>query len=250
MTAPIIAGAEPWSTGDGPAGVLVLHGFTGNPQSMRPLAEVLATAGFAVELPLLPGHGTAVEDMEPTRWEDWTAAAASAYDTLCERCDRVMVAGLSMGGTLSCWLAARHAEIAGLALVNPLIETPAPEFRAAVEELVADGTEIVPGVGSDIAKDGVAELAYPGTPLRAALSLFEGVAAIEPLLPTVTCPVLLLSSCEDHVVAPASGDVLVARVGGPIERVWLEHSFHVATLDNDAPVIEERVLDFARQVLD
>jgi carboxylesterase len=217
---------------------------------MRPLAEVLATAGFAVELPLLPGHGTAVEDMEPTRWEDWTAAAASAYDTLCERCDRVMVTGLSMGGSLSCWLAARHVEIAGLALVNPLIEPPAPEFTAAVEELVDDGTELAPGVGSDIAKEGAVELAYSGTPLRAALSLFDGVAELEPMLPMVTCPVLLLSSRQDHVVAPASGDLLEARVGGPIERVWLERSYHVATLDFDAPVIEERVLGFAREVLD
>ncbi len=73
MTAPIIPGAEPWSAPGGSNGVLVLHGFTGNPQSMRPLAEALAAAGFTVELPLLPGHGTAVEDMVPTRWEDWSA---------------------------------------------------------------------------------------------------------------------------------------------------------------------------------
>ncbi len=53
-----IPGAEPWSAAGGPLGVLVLHGFTGNPQSMRSLAEAFAAAGYTVELPLLPGHGT------------------------------------------------------------------------------------------------------------------------------------------------------------------------------------------------
>ena len=78
VTAPILPGAEPWSAAGGSHGVLVLHGFTGNPQSMRPLAEACAAAGFTVELPLLPGHGTAVEDMVPTRWEDWSARRRGA----------------------------------------------------------------------------------------------------------------------------------------------------------------------------
>ena len=101
--------------------MLVLHGFTGNPQSMRPLAEAVAAAGFTVEMPLLPGHGTAIEDMIPTRFEDWSSAAEAVYDELAARCDKVIVSGLSMGGTLACWLATRHPEIAGIAVVNPLV---------------------------------------------------------------------------------------------------------------------------------
>ena len=75
MTAPIVPGAEPASFTGGPHGILVLHGFTGDPSSMRPLAESLAAAGYTVELPRLPGHGTAMEDMLPTRWADWSGAA-------------------------------------------------------------------------------------------------------------------------------------------------------------------------------
>ena len=75
MTAPIIPDAEPWSRQGGSHGVLVLHGFTGNPQSVRGLALVLADAGFTVEMPLLPGHGTEIADMLPTRWKDWSEAA-------------------------------------------------------------------------------------------------------------------------------------------------------------------------------
>ncbi len=91
-------GAEPFTHDGGPAGVLVLHGFTGNPQSMRPLAEALAAEGYTVDLPLLPGHGTAVEDMVPTRWSDYAAAAEAAYERLAGRCEAVALVGAVDGG--------------------------------------------------------------------------------------------------------------------------------------------------------
>ena len=249
MTAPIITGAEPWSHRGGTHGVLVLHGFTGNPQSMRPLAEAVAAAGFTVDLPLFPGHGTAVEDMVPTRWDDWSAAAEAAYQGLAGRCDKVVVTGLSMGGTLSCWLAEHHPEIDGIAVVNPLVDPPPAEFTDGIRALIDAGTEVIDGIGSDIAKDGSTEAAYPRTPLAAALSLFEGVATVAPHLGDIHCPTLLLSSRQDHVVDPVSGDMLAAGVAGPIERVHLENSYHVATLDNDAPLIEQKVVDFVIKVM-
>src|SRR3954449_6631554 len=122
-------GAEPFSAAGGPDAVLVVHGFTGNPQSMRPLAEAFAAAGFTVELPLLPGHGTAIEDMIPTGWADYSAAAEAAYQDLAGRCQKVVVAGLSMGGTLTVWLAAQHPEIAGIVLVNALVDPPDPSLK-------------------------------------------------------------------------------------------------------------------------
>jgi carboxylesterase len=243
-----MAGCAPYSAEGGPAGVLVLHGFTGNPQSMRPLAEALAAAGFTVELPLLPGHGTAVEDMVPTRWDDWSGAAEAAFQALAARCDRVVVAGLSMGGTLTCWLAERHPHLAGIALVNPLVQPLDAESRAGLAALLEAGTEVFDAIGSDIKKEGAVEAAYAGTPLAPLLSLMEGADEVLAGLAGIHCPVLLCSSREDHVVEPVSGDVLEASVSGPVERVMLEDSYHVATLDNDAPLIEERVVDFARSV--
>lgn len=249
VTAPVLPGAEPYSHAGGPVGVLVLHGFTGNPQSMRPLAEAMAADGYSVELPLLPGHGTAVEDLLPMRWADWSRAADAAYGDLARRSAGVVVVALSAGGTLACWLAEHHREILGLALVNPFIDPPAESFRDALREVLASGTGVAPGVGSDIAKQGVRELAYEGTPLAAALSLFEGIDEVAAHLDRVACPVLLLSSRNDHVVPSSSGDVLVAAVSGPVERVWLENSFHVATLDLDAEEVTARVRAFVRSVL-
>src|SRR2546421_3763826 len=148
MTAPILSGAEPWSAQGGPDGALVLHGFTGNPQSMRGLAEALAGAGLAVELPLLPGHGTSIEDMLPTRWTDWSTAAEDAYADLAGRSRRLVVAGLSMGGALAVWLAARHPELAGVVAINPFIEPPAESFREMLRSALDAGTETMPGIGS------------------------------------------------------------------------------------------------------
>ncbi|HZU80586.1 MAG TPA: alpha/beta fold hydrolase [Acidimicrobiales bacterium] len=245
----VLPGAEPFSRQGGPAGVLVLHGFTGNPQSLRPLAEALAEAGFTVELPLLPGHGTAMEDMIPTRWADWSGAAEAAYTSLAGRCESVAVAALSMGGTLACLLAERHPEIRGLTLVNPMLEPPAESFRDVLRGVLESGTEVAPGVGSDIAMEGSVELAYPGSPIEAALSLFEGVDEVAAGLERIVCPILLFSSRQDHVVPSTNGDYLVSHARVPVERVWLERSYHVATLDYDRDTIESGTVAFMRRVL-
>jgi carboxylesterase len=242
-------GAEPYSATGDARGALVLHGFTGNPQSMRGLALAMTDAGFTVELPLLPGHGTDVSDMVPTRWPQWCEAAVDAYTALSARCDAVAVIGLSMGGSLAVWLAEHHPDVAALSLVNPLVTPPDAATTDFIQAMIDAGDEVAPGIGSDIAQEGSVESAYPGLPLEAALSLFEGVAEVEALLGSVTCPVLLFTSTQDHVVDPASSEVLKAGVKGPVEQVVLERSFHVATLDFDKDEIEARTVEFLTGVL-
>lgn len=248
MTAPIMAGAEPFSADGGPNGVLVCHGFTGNPGSMRSLAVAFAEAGFTVDLPLWPGHGTSVDDMLETGWDDWAGAAEAAYTSLAERCSRVVVAGLSMGGTLTAWLASRHPEIAGIVLVNPAVEPPAASFVEMMQGTVDAGVPVIPGIGSDIAMPGMSEGAYEGTPVVPLLSLIAAQAVLAESLSEIRCPVLLFTSPQDHVVPPSSSDYLTERVSGPVERVTCARSYHVATMDFDREEIEQRSIDFARKV--
>lgn len=249
MSDPILPGAEPWSAeGTNGHGVLVLHGFTGNPSSMRPLAEAVHAAGFTVEMPLLPGHGTSLDDMLKTGWADWSSAAEAALTDLASRVDKVVVAGLSMGGTLTVWLASRHPELAGYAVVNPYVEVPAESFIELVTGLKDAGNEIIPAIGSDIAMPDVQENAYQGTPIEPLLSLFAGVAELGPKLGEISMPGLVFTSTHDHVVPPTSSDLLAESVAGPLERVTLEKSFHVATLDYEAAEIEEGVVAFAHRV--
>jgi carboxylesterase len=245
--ADVLPGAEPFSAEGGPVGVLVLHGFTGNPSSMRPLAEAFAAAGHAVECPRLPGHGTRVEDMLDTTWADWSAAAEAALESLQARTERVVVAGLSMGGSLTCWLGTRHPELAGLICVNPAV-APSDDMRALVASMVDAGETLMDGIGSDVADPDVVESAYPQTPLAPLLSMFEVSAEILPELGRIAVPLLLFTSTQDHVVPPTDSDVLAGAVSGPVERVTLERSYHVATIDYDRDLIIRTSLEFISRV--
>lgn len=248
MTAPIIPGAEPESIDGGPNGALVLHGFTSNPNSMKGVAHALADAGFAVELPLLPGHGTAVEDMLSTGWSDWLGAAEEAYGKLAARVPgKVVVVGLSMGGALTCWLASDHPELAGVVVINGVVTEP-EGMGDLVKGLLDSGQELMDGIGSDIADPDVHESAYPETPVRPLVSLLEAAGEFRERLPRIACPVLIVTSRQDHVVPPENSDVLAASVKGPVERLWLERSYHVATQDYDKAEVESATVDFARRV--
>src|SRR3954452_7292293 len=206
MSAPIIPGAEPESIDGGPNGALVLHGFTGNCNSMRGIAHALAGAGFAVELPLLPGHGTTVEEMNTTTWHDWSAAAEEALEKLEARVPgKVVVVGLSMGGSLTGWLGTRHPEVAGLAFINAAVTLP-DGMREGVKALLESGAEYMDGIGSDIADPDMTESAYQQTPLKPLLSLLDAEEETLPNLGNITCPSLVITSRQDHVVPPENSD--------------------------------------------
>jgi carboxylesterase len=244
----LLPGAEPWSGGDGSHGALTLHGFTGNPGSMRGLAETLAHAGFAVELPRLPGHGTTVEEMLTTRWDDWLSEVESAFHRLTARCERIVVVGQSMGGSLATWMAAHRDEVAGLVGINPLVEPPAPEAVEMLRGMVEHGEAMMPGVGSDIADPDVVESAYDGTPIEPLLSVLDALEVLAPRLGEIDCPTLIITSRQDHVVPVNNSEFLAERVAGPVERVWLERSYHVATMDCERDEVETRTVAFARKV--
>lgn len=230
-------------------GVLVLHGFTGNPISMRPLADAMAALGHCVEMPLLPGHGTTIDDMLDSTWADWTGEVAAAHHRLARRSDRIVVMGLSMGGALTLWSGLELGGIVGLVCINPATTPLAPEVVDMITEMVADGTEIAPAISGDIADPDVQENGYDGTPLRALLSFMnDGTAPITNRYGELTVPLLLITSRQDHTVEPANSEHLAATYGGEVEHVWLERSYHVATLDYDAGDINRLAGEFVARV--
>ncbi|MEU3724952.1 alpha/beta fold hydrolase [Streptomyces sp. NPDC031705] len=231
---PVLPGAEPFRHEGGEVGVLLCHGFTGSPQSLRPWAEYLAERGLTVSLPLLPGHGTRWQDMQLTGWQDWYAEVDRALRELLERCTQVFVFGLSMGGALTLRLAARHGDaISGIVLVNPANKVHDPlAFALPVARHFVRSTA---GIASDIAKPGSVEVGYDRVPTRAAHSLRKFFQLVDTELPQVTQPLLLLHSPQDHVVPPVDSARILARVSSTdVTETLLEQSYHVATLDHDA----------------
>ena len=252
---PVAPAAEPFYADAVPAdrdgqrvGVLLVQGFTGSPASMVPWGRYLADRGLGVAVPRLPGHGTTWRELNRTRWSDWYGEVERAFEKLQANNDRVVVGGLSMGGALSLRLAAdRGRDVAGVVLVNPALSTRRKDVLAlpVLQHVVPS----FPGIANDIKKPGVDECAYPRTPLRAARSMMSAWKPLRDDLPRVTQPLLLFRSSVDHVADPTSATVIRAAVSSRdlTERV-LENSYHVATLDHDAPIIFEESAQFIRRV--
>ncbi|MZE77946.1 alpha/beta hydrolase [Streptomyces xinghaiensis] len=240
----VLPGAEPFHHEGGDIGVLLCHGFTGSPQSMRPWADFLAGHGYTVSLPLLPGHGTRWQDMQLTGWQDWYAEVDRGLRGLTARCRQVFVCGLSMGGALALRLAAKHGdEISGIVVVNPVNRVHG--LSAYALPVARHLVRTTKGLASDIAKGGVQEAAYDRVPLHAAHSLRRFLRLLDAELPQVTQPLLLLHSARDHVVSPADSARILSRVSSTdVTETLLERSYHVATLDYDAERIFQDSHDF------
>lgn len=214
---------------------------------MRPIAEALAGHGHSVELPLLPGHGTTVEDMIQTGFDDWSNHVDQVYVELASRTDRVVVVGLSMGGTLTLWLASRRPELAGIVVINAAA-VPDEDTRDGVKAFIESGAEVLDAIRGDIAKPDTPEVAYDQTPLRPLLSLQDALVDLQDHLPSIAVPTLIIVSEQDHVVPPESSDHIASMISTDPQRLTLADSFHVATLDYDQDRIIDAVVEFVSVV--
>lgn len=245
---PLAPGAQPWSSDpagpDSRIGVLLIHGFTGSPASMTPWGKALSEHGWTIRVPRLPGHGSRWQDMNLTTWEDWYAEAERNLRELQATCDQVFVCGLSMGGSLTLRLAEKHgSDIAGIVLVNPAVHSERPDRHLL--PVISKFLKAFPGISNDIAKPGQDEIAYGKIPLKAAHSLSQLWKLIKSDIAQVTQPVILFRSLQDHVVEASNAQWILEHVSSADkEEVLLENSFHVATLDYDAPLIQERSAEF------
>jgi carboxylesterase len=245
---PVLPGAESFDHTGGPVGVLLCHGFTGTPQTLRGWADYLAARGLTVSLPRLPGHGTTWQDLARTSGDDWFAEVDTAFGKLASRCEQVFVFGLSMGGCLALRVAETRGDaVRGLVLVNPSL---APDTRLfLLAPALKHVLRSLPGIASDIKKPGEHEIGYDRVPVRAAATLPKLWNETVRHLGQVTQPVLVYRSTTDHVVGPASMRALLAGLpGGQVTVRECADSYHVATLDNDAEAIFEGSLKFIRAV--
>ena len=236
----------------GPIGVLLIHGFTGAPTEMRLLGEYLNRNGLTVSAPLLPGHGTTVEEMNRCKWTDWTAAVERALTELRERCNTVFVGGLSMGSLLTLYLAAHHPDLPGAIVYSPAVKIA--DRRLVLTPLIKHVVRLLPkGEGdSDLTSvDAQQHLwSYDENPVAAAAELLKLRRAVERLLPQVVCPLLIIHSTLDRAIHPDSARLTYELAGTPVANkhlVTLHNSGHNLGVDSEWEFVAESTLQFIRQ---
>lgn len=247
MTVP----SDPWqpfsSYGNGDVGVLVSHGFTGSPASVLHLARGLADAGFNVECPLLTGHGPDWRVLARARAEDWLGDLQGGLDRLRKRSRVLFAVGLSMGGTLVLRLAQTDPGIRGVAVVNHALVFGNPLVPLAF--LLKHVIPSTPGIASDILDSGVREPGCDRTPTAGVAEVHRLARLVRADLPRLRQPLLVMKSREDHVLPSRNAAITLAEAGSAVkELVWLEHSYHVATMDHDKDLITRACVDFFNRV--
>lgn len=238
--------------GDGPRGALLIHGFTGAPGELRNLGEALAAAGWRVDAPLLPGHGTRIQDLEACRVEDWFRAVDEALTQMRAQTGRpVAVVGLSMGALLGLWLAAtRPDDVSAVVALSLPLQIPSRRARFLIALL--NGTRLSRLVrfiskgptGLDPAVD-AARFVYSRWTVRGLGQLARLMRIVRHELHEVRAPLLAIFGGKDTTAPPSNGDLLLARVSSSVsEKHVLPESGHVLPLDRDAGRVAELTLAF------
>jgi len=244
------AGAEPFDlVGDGSAGVVVIHGFTGTPFEVRYLGDQLARAGFAVRGVLLPGHGTTIDDLDRTTWRDWAEHVERAIDAMRLRYRNVAVVGQSLGGLLALHAAAHRPDIACVAtLAAPLWLAG---LSARVAKLVRAGKmplRSIPKLGGSDVRDKRAKAAnpcYDAIPIKALAELLEFMDVVPGELARIAQPVLVLHARQDHT-APAACAVRIAEETRATRLRILPRSYHLIAVDVERDIVAAEVTTFVR----
>jgi carboxylesterase len=224
----------------------MVHGFTGSPASMRPVGEWLAGRGLSVVGVRLPGHGTDLDDLRARRWTEWVEGAAAGLEVLRERCRTVVAFGQSMGGSVVLATAASHPRgVDGIALANPYVFDVRLRLLPAARRFVRN----LKGIANDIAKPGEDENADEAMPVEAVAEMAAMMRVVRASLPSLRQPVLIFRSGADHVIPRSNAERVLARIGSDRkELIACPRSYHVVTLDHDAPLVRERLLAFANDL--
>lgn len=220
-------------------GVLLVHGFTGTPASMRPWAHYLNERGYTVSVPLIPGHGTTWHDLNHVSWQEWPAKVEAELLQLKKKCSKVFLCALSMGGGNSLYVAAHNqGMIDGIVLVNPMIHIPGVQIKFV--HIISRIQKSRASVGDDIKKPGITEWGYDALPLKGVAQLYKYLKLARAGLPKIQTPTLVFHSIDDHILPVSNTEIIMAELGSSEKkRIELANSYHVATLDYDAETIFE-----------
>ncbi len=246
-TSPLIPGAEPFFIEGNDIACLIIHGLSTTPQAVHFVGDYLAReGGFTVSGPLLAGHGTSMADLLTVSPLDWIRDLVEALEQLRQRCHKIFIMGLSLGGLLTLYMAAKYPTLfAGAAPINtPLHSTT--EIALLLFDLEAP--EFIPNGPPDIKQPDVDEIIYEGMPLITLQQTYALLSVTRDILPRIACPTLIFQSREDHWVDPINALLILENLSTLEKKlIWLDNSYHTATLDYDKERIGAELVRFIQQ---
>jgi carboxylesterase len=250
-------------------GFLLIHGLGGTPVELRLVAKALARAGHTVHCPQLAGHCGSEADLLATSWRDWAASIEAALDCLKTQCDTIIIGGLSMGAVLAMHIAAkRQQDIDGLALYAPtlwydgwsipwysfllklLIDTPmGRRFRFVEREPYGIKDQRTRAMIVHLMGRGnSAQAGLLGTPSGAVQQMWGLIKETRRTMSTITRPTLLVHAREDDIAGLSNAVHIQRHLGGLVDTVVLDDSYHLVTIDRQNDIVVERSASFARRL--
>jgi carboxylesterase len=240
-----IEGGEPFVLGEGGAGILAFHGFTGSPYEVRALGELLHASGFGVYGAPLAGHATDVAELEKATADDYLIQAERAFDEARRRFERIYIVGLSVGGTLGLHLAA-NKPVAGLVTISapvflypmmsatlPLIEQWLPGLRAPANFAAWQGNVV----------------GYKSTTIGAVNVILDVLARVRKELDAVKAPLLVMHSVRDLTVPVDSAREIYDRASSSDKRLELiDAGSHLMTIEPNLRLIDALIVDFLKRL--
>lgn len=242
-----INGSEPFFFNkNSDIGVLIIHGFTSTTSSVYPLGKYLAKAGFNIECPCLSGHGTKWQDLNKVSYTEWINDVEDALERLKKRATHIFIAGLSMGGTLALFLSENHPELKGIILINHgLFIKDIRRYFLFFGRFLIKST---PPIASDIKAPDVKEIAYNRTPTNGVYEMLKLFKLVKRNLSKVHHPTLIFKSRDDHVLVIKNATYTYKKISSNRkEIIWLENSYHVATMDYDKDIIFKKSVEFIKK---
>ena len=232
--------------GSGQNGVLLFHGFTATCAEVSRLGQILHRLGYTAVGPLLPGHGTRPEDLNHTRWQEWTAAAEEAYSDLSRRCRRVFVGGESNGALVALYLASKHPEIAGVLAYAPALKPYITPLQVLQLHLAAP---FIASLSKGDLNGNSTWQGYKVNPLKGVLQLRLFVKVVRERLRLIKQPILVVQGKKDHTVDPSGAQLVYDRVASQVKELhWMENSGHCVLLENEQHLIHRLTMDFLFKV--
>lgn len=227
------------------AAALCLHGLTGTPYEVRPLAETLVARGVRARGPWMAGHEEGADVLAKTPWQAWVEGARKELAALRAEHERVYLVGMSMGGLVSLRLAETEEIDAMVIIGTPLVfPPPIPQLLPLLRRFVSSRRK---RGGSDIREPG-ARVRHPSLsvmPLAAVAELILLQSRVIPDLIEVSAPILVAHGRLDRTAKPRDAERIYREVGSVDKELsYFERSGHLVPVDYDGPSLSQAAAEF------